>query len=222
MTNRVVSDLVRAWHRLPLSAWLVLGALALAGVGLTLGLPAALLVLSGVALTGAVFLGYSSLVALTGEVDLTLEEALTLVAPSAEEEQKRSILRALKDLQYELAVGKISPEDHAALTARYRDEARGLLQIVNELQADQLARAERRIREHLRDVGASVAPEPTSRSTPEIREAARSPGSGRQRRPRCRACGRLAARSARFCSTCGAPLSPASSPSTPRPKDREA
>ncbi len=219
MTDRAVSRLVRAWHRVPLSAWRVLSAAAGAGAALTLGLPATLLALAGLALTGAVFLAYSSLVALAGDAELTLEEALTLVGPSAEEEKKRSILRALKDLEYELAVGKISPEDHAALSARYREEARGLLQLVSQLQADQVARAERRIREYLREAGALTVPEPTTGAAPGTPAVAMPPGRGHGRRPRCPACERRNARNARFCSACGAPLAPA--PSIPTPKDRK-
>jgi hypothetical protein len=64
---------------------------------------------------------------LTGESPLTLEEALSLGAPSAEEEQKRAVLRALKDLEFERSVGKITQEDYVELSTRYRAEARRLM-----------------------------------------------------------------------------------------------
>jgi len=226
MTEPLVPPPVR--HRLPVPriAWVLLASTAVVGVGLALGLPAALLALAGAALTGAVFLGYSSLVALTGEGELTLQEALTLVAPSAEEEQKRSILRALKDLEYELAAGKISPADHAELTARYRDEARRLLRLVSDLQAEQVARAERRVEAHLtasNTRSAAADGQSTVSSTGPSLERTPSPATGRARRPRCPACGRRAARSARYCSGCGAtlPRQVVAPTPPPTPGDRE-
>lgn len=222
MTAPAVPPPARPRAPVPRIVWVVLAGAFLVGVGLALGLPAALLALAGVALTAAVFLGYSSLVALNGEAELTLQEALTLVAPSAEEERKRSILRALKDLEYELAAGKISPADHAELTARYREEARRLLRLVDELQADQLARAERRIQAHLAATRTVVATEPATGSDRRPSERASSPATGRTRRPRCSACGRRSARSARYCSGCGAPLpTPTAAPAPPpTPGDR--
>ena len=126
------------------SLWLlILGAVALLVLVLaSFGLSSFFLVLAGTALALAVFLLHSSLLGLTGETDLTFEEAYTLAAPSREEEQKRAVLRALKDLEYERSVGKISPEDYAELQTRYRAEAKRLLQLVDENRADQLRQAE--------------------------------------------------------------------------------
>jgi hypothetical protein len=69
---------------------------------------------------------------LTGESQLSLEEALGFAAPSAEEEQKRSVLRALKDLEFERGVGKISEEDYTELSERYRAEAKRLMRSLDE------------------------------------------------------------------------------------------
>src|SRR6185295_17045835 len=99
-------------------------------VGATAGLGPALLVLAAGMLIGVVLLLWSSVGRLTGESPLTLEEAIGLGAPSPEEERKRSILRALKDLDYERSVGKISEEDFAELSARYRAEAKALLKLI--------------------------------------------------------------------------------------------
>ncbi len=223
MTAPAVPPPARSRAPVPRTVWVVLPGAVVVGIGLALGLPAALLALAGASLTAAVFLGYSSLVALNGEAELTLQEALTLVAPSAEEERKRSILRALKDLEYELAAGKISPVDHAELTARYRAEARRLLRLVDELQADQLARAERRVQAHLTTTRVAVATEPAAGSARRPPERASPPATGPTRRPRCPACGRRSARSARYCSGCGAPLpTPPAVPAPPStPGDRE-
>src|SRR6185295_17709440 len=95
--------------------------------GLGVGLGPAFLVLAGGVLLRAVMLLWSSLGRLTGESPLTLDEAIGLAAPSAEEERKRAVVRALKDLDYERSVGKISEEDYAELSVRYRTEAKELL-----------------------------------------------------------------------------------------------
>jgi hypothetical protein len=112
--------------------------LPLAGVvvvivtGVLAGVEVMLLVLAFFALLGVIALLWASVQSLTGQSPLTLDEALTLAAPSAEEEQKRAVLRALKDIEYELSVGKISPEDHAEFSARYRAEAKRLMQRLDE------------------------------------------------------------------------------------------
>ncbi len=113
------------------------------------GLAPAFLVMAGLALAGAIFLLYSSIMNLTGEAEMTLDEALALVAPSREEERKRAVLRALKDLEYERSVGKIGEADYAELTSRYREEAKRLLHAVDEARADQLAAAEVLAERHL-------------------------------------------------------------------------
>src|SRR5690349_4078644 len=111
-------------------------------VGATSGLGPSLLVLAGGMLTAVVLLFWSSLGRLTGESPLSLEEAVGLGAPSPEEERKRSILRALKDLEYERSVGKISEEDFAELSARYRAEAKALLKLIDAESAPMRRRAE--------------------------------------------------------------------------------
>jgi hypothetical protein len=111
-------------------------------VGATAGLGPSLLVLAGGMLVGVVLLFWSSLGRLTGESPLSLEEAIGLGAPSPEEERKRSILRALKDLEYERSVGKISEEDFAELSARYRAEAKALLKLIDAESAPMRKRAE--------------------------------------------------------------------------------
>jgi hypothetical protein len=125
--------MLERWFR---HAWLpyagVLFALA-AGilVKLSFGTQTALLVWAGAALIAIILLFWSSLQSLTGSAPLTLEEALGMGAPRAEEEQKRAVLRALKDLEYERSVGKISDEDYAELSSRYRAEAKRLIRALD-------------------------------------------------------------------------------------------
>jgi hypothetical protein len=124
---------------------------ALAGLGLAIGLGAILVVLGPgpwllalafLALGSAIAWLWSSLLALDSDNPLTLDEALAMVVPTAEEEKKQSVLRALKDLEYERAVGKISSEDFAVLVTRYRREAKELLYLIDQDQAGDVAAAE--------------------------------------------------------------------------------
>jgi len=119
--------------------------------GAMIGTEIALLVVAGGALVGVIALLWASVQSLTGESPLTLDEALSLGAPSAEEEQKRAVLRALKDLEFERGVGKISEEDYAELSARYRAEARRLIAALDAGGAVERAEVERQLAERLKE-----------------------------------------------------------------------
>jgi uncharacterized membrane protein YccC len=122
---------------------------AIVGSGALFGIEIALLVAAGCALTLVVGFAWASVQSLTGDSPLTLDEALTLGQPSAEEEQKRAVLRALKDLEYERSVGKISEQDYAELSTRYRDEAKRLMQRVDESLSPARERAEKLLAERV-------------------------------------------------------------------------
>jgi len=129
----------------------------LIGIAARYGLPLALLLTASALLVLVVWLLWSSLLGLSGETQLTLEEALRLAAPRAEEEQKRAVLRGLKDLEYEKRVGKVSQADYALLSARYREEAKALLVEVDRNLDEARRAAEQRIARHLRPVSAGPA-----------------------------------------------------------------
>jgi hypothetical protein len=122
---------------------------AAAVLGHFFGLGLALLIVAGGVLVGSIWLIWSSLQGLGSDAPITLEEALSLGAPSAEEEQKRAVLRALKDLEYERAVGKIGDEDYASLAEHYRSEAKRLLRAVDRDLSPERERAERILAERL-------------------------------------------------------------------------
>jgi hypothetical protein len=124
----------------------LLGAIA---TGLWLGLEVALLVVAAGALVLVIALLWGSVAGLSGGTPLTLDEALGMGAPSAEEEQKRAVLRALKDLEYERSVGKISEQDYHEFSERYRAEARRLITAVDETLGPAHALAEKLARERL-------------------------------------------------------------------------
>lgn len=137
--------------------WLYpLGVVVLAAVlGHFFGLGFGLLVVAGGTLIGSIWLLWASLQGIGGDAPITLEEALNLGAPSAEEEQKRAVLRALKDLEYERAVGKISEADYATLAEHYRAEAKRLLRAVDEDLGPERERAEQILAERLAKANAA-------------------------------------------------------------------
>jgi hypothetical protein len=131
-------------------AALPLGALAVAfASGALFGVEIGLLVGAFGALMLVISFAWVSVQSLSGDSPLTLDEALTLGQPSAEEEQKRSVLRALKDLDYERSVGKISDEDYRELSTRYREEAKRLIERVDESLTPARERAEKLLAERV-------------------------------------------------------------------------
>ncbi len=140
-------------------------------VGQIFGLGASLLVVAGGALGGGILLIWFSLQNLAGEAPLTFEEALSLGAPSAEEEQKRAVLRALKDLEYEKAVGKINDKDYLSLSAHYRAEARRLLQVLDRDLEPERKRAEEELARRLGNLAHDPEePDPEEPATEEAKE----------------------------------------------------
>ncbi|HEY6560895.1 MAG TPA: zinc ribbon domain-containing protein [Polyangiaceae bacterium] len=113
------------------SAWIALTVIAAVVVGVSVGLSLALLVLAGGALFAVIGLLWWSLHSLTGSGVLTLEDALSMAAPSTEEEQKRAVLRALKDLELEKSLGKISDDDYRNLSSSYRQQAKALIRALD-------------------------------------------------------------------------------------------
>lgn len=147
-------------------------ALILAAVlGVTRGVATALLVLAAAALLAAILAIWNSIQSLDDEADLSLDEALALGAPSAEEEKKRAVLRALKDLEYERSVGKINEEDYLELSTRYREEARTLLRSLAEAELPMRERVEKRLAARLEKAGlgpnAPTKPDPEPEPQPE-------------------------------------------------------
>jgi hypothetical protein len=114
---------------------LVVVGLAIAGLGIagrTHGAPGVVLGLVALALAGVIAALWASLRTLLGETPLSGADAYALGARHGEEEQKRAVLRALKDLEFERSVGKISDDDYQQLLVAYRAEAKRLLRAIDE------------------------------------------------------------------------------------------
>jgi hypothetical protein len=120
-----------------------------ATLGALRGASAAILTLAGGTLLGVIMLLWKALQVLVGDAPLSLESALDLSASGGAQEQKQAILRALKDLDHERGLGKLSDEDYRDLAARYRAEAKALLRSIDDNLGPARERAERLIESHL-------------------------------------------------------------------------
>jgi hypothetical protein len=166
------------------------------------------LTLSAFALLLVIWLLWSSVQALAGESELTFEEAFSLGTRSTEEEQKRAVLRALKDLEYERSVGKISEDDYHEYSARYRAEAKRLIQSLDENLAEGRKQVEQELSRRLSKK--AVRTKPNDRSEAASNGEA-SPHEGGHEGPEasapmtrdCPACQVKNELDARFCKACG-------------------
>ncbi len=176
--------------------------------GMLFGVQLVVLTLAAAALLLVIWLLWSSVQALAGESALTFEEAFSLGARSAEEEQKRAVLRALKDLEYERSVGKISEDDYHEYSARYRAEAKRLIQSLDENLAEGRRQVEEELARRLSKKLAKAKPKdlPVAETS-----AAHTPQNGEHVSPLqsptatriCAACWVKNEQDARFCKACG-------------------
>jgi len=175
-------------------------------VGVIASVPSALLVLASGALLGAIALLWASVRTLSGDAPLP-DDLEVLAAQSLDvdglAEQKRRILRALKDLENEKAVGRLDDADYDAMAQRYRDEAKAVMKRMDERVAPAMAEAEELARQYLKQHGTAPAPRPAA--TAEIAAPAAIPPAPSERRA-CVACGVSNEGDAAFCKQCGAAM----------------
>ena len=114
-------------------------------VGFMFGLPSFLLALAAGALSLVILLMWASLQQIDRDETMGFEQALSYAAPSAEEEQKRALLRTLKDLEYELSVGKISREDYDQVSKEVRERAKKVIALSDESMKERVLLAEARL-----------------------------------------------------------------------------
>jgi hypothetical protein len=128
---------------------------------------------------------------------------------AALEAEKMLALRAIKELEFDRAMGKVSDEDFADMSLRLRARAVRVLQQLDQAGVAQRARIERELDARLgtRPAGpgpASAAPaSAVASATPD--EAGDEAGEDEGRRS-CAACDTENDRDARFCKQCGGPL----------------
>ena len=201
---------------------IALGAVLIAlAIGFVSGIALGVLALAAVALLVVVSLLWGSVSSLSGDTPLTLDEAIGFGAPSVEEEQKRSVLRALKDLEFERSVGKISEQDFQEFSARYRAEAKRLIAVLDQELSPAHALAETLATQRLAAAGLATADEakrepvakdesvakddPVAESEP-VDDASPEAAAPPSAAPTCPSCRTTNDADARFCKRCGASL----------------
>ncbi len=172
-------------------------------VGMFAGVGSALLVVAAAALLGTIALLWASVRTLSGDAPLGLDlEAVTArkLGVDALSEQKRRVLRALKDIESEYAIGKIEQGDYDVLVARYRDEAKAVMREMDLEVAPLRSEAEKLARSFLGKRG--LEPEASAPATHEEPVA-------RDDRVTCGKCKTSNEPDAAFCKKCGGPLAEA-------------
>ena len=124
--------------------------------GFVIGLGPAILVLAAGTLLGVIALLWASLRTLSGDAPLPTDlEAIAVRSRKVDNlgEQKRRVLRALKDLELEHSVGKIDDKDYASLGDRFRQDAKALMREMDEQIDPFREEAERLAKRHLEKRG---------------------------------------------------------------------
>jgi hypothetical protein len=119
------------------------------------------------------------------------------------------LLRALKDLDNERAIGKIEDEDYAQISQTYRDELKVLLKRIDASLAPHRAKAEAAAKGYLEKAGLTVTAEEASPGkSGEV--AALDEGAGKKASPperlKCPSCKASNEPDAKFCKECAAKL----------------
>lgn len=171
--------------------------LAAVVVGVVASIGSALLVLASGTLLGTIALLWASVRTLSGDAPLPTDlEALAARRHGVDqlEEEKRRVLRALKDLESEHAIGKIDDEDYEGFVARYRADAKELMRKIDLSVAPLRDEAERIAREYLEKK--KLEPGAVAESPPSVAEG----------RAACRSCATSNEPDAAFCKKCGASM----------------
>jgi hypothetical protein len=187
----------------------VAGLVAAGVVGVVAGVGSALLVVAAATLLGTISLLWASVRTLSGDAPLSsaIESvAVRRIGVDALGEQKRRVLRALKDLEAERSLGKIDDDDYVELVARYRAEAKSVLREIDmqvepmRSEAEKLAHAYL-VKQGLRDVENEEAP-----AVARARGENMSDTESTAVRAKCAKCGVSNEADAAFCKKCGAPI----------------
>ncbi|HET9953043.1 MAG TPA: zinc ribbon domain-containing protein [Polyangiaceae bacterium] len=148
-----------------LAALCTVSLFAAIAAGMVYGIELSVLCLGAGALGLSLWSLWASVRSLSSDTPLTLDEAMALLAPSAAEEQKRSVLRALKDLEFERSVGKITEQDYREFSERYRAEARRLIENLDAAQAETRKLAEKLVADAVAKNAGTPSADSKERST---------------------------------------------------------
>ena len=140
---------------------------------------------------------YRMLSPLVGEVTATAAEALSERARAVLTREKALVLRALKDLEFDRSMGKVSQADFDEMAQRLRSRALSLMKQLDDDATGYKTIIERELTARLAGRAAgTVIPEPAGTAPAQIAE-----------RPGTCACGTVNDTDAVFCKRCGSKLS---------------
>ena len=125
-------------------------------VGLLTGLATALLVLIGGVLLGVIAIFWASIRVLSGDAPLPPElEALdrSVHGVDALASRRKMLVRALKDLENERALGKLEDADFEEIAGTYRSELKDVLKRIDASLEPHRVKAEELVRAHLLEAG---------------------------------------------------------------------
>ncbi len=122
--------------------------------------------------------------------------------------RKDALLQAIKELEFDYRVGKISDEDYHRLDQRMRRQAIGLIQQIERVAPESASLDEQlesiiaQFRQTTHAVSTPVAPALSSTAAPAALAPAVSPADARF----CTECGKPVGATHKFCAHCGAPV----------------
>ena len=193
MKRAIDTSSFRPWHLF------VLAALVAATVAILVARPSDPVgaILLTLAIGAAGFVGLMAYRAITPLTQATFQEATVMAGSrsrAAVEREKTLVLRSIKELEFDRAMGKVSDADFEEMGRRLRVRAIRLMKQLDVEAVDFLAVIERELEERL-----GRSPEPAAA------EAAAAAGGVPKRT--CGGCGTSNDKDARFCKECGATLS---------------
>jgi hypothetical protein len=183
-TESAGSSAFRPWH------FFIVGALIAATAAVLLAsrtTPEYLVILSVTVFSAglAAYACYRMLSPLVGQAPAARAGLLGAMAQRSLEREKGIVLRAIKELEFDRAMGKIAADDFADMSGRLRQRAMRLMRQLDDVQAVARASVER-------ELSARVSGRPVAEDAPA--------------RPTCGACQTVNDADARFCKGCGAAL----------------
>jgi hypothetical protein len=135
---------------------------------------------------GAAYACYRMLLPLVGHSPQARVGLLGAIARRTLEREKVIVLRAIKELEFDRAMGKVADEDFAEISSRLRQRAMRLIRQLDDVEAAARARVEQELITRVQ-------------GAPAVATAAAS-------RPACPSCETINDADARFCKGCGAAL----------------
>jgi hypothetical protein len=199
--------------------------------GVLVGAAMAILVLAAGVLLGVIGLFWASLRILSGDAPLSPElEALdaTAHAVDALATRKKMLLRALKDLDNERALGKLDDEDYEQLSQTYRGELKEVLKRIDASLEPHRGKAEDAARAYLAKAGLAEqgyrgeqpADEKSAKDAKDAKDAVIK-GEKKADRVACGKCKTSNETDAAFCKKCGASLAKVESSDGEKDEEKE-